>query len=154
MRGFVSNLYLRKSCYDCKFKGSYYQSDITLADFWGVERLFPDLNDDKGISLVIVHSEKGEALVGEADIVKRQVSLKDAVCENPSYFETSLLNFNRKPFFKSLDKADNISKYIEEMRSRKSFWNRLYSRCTCSGHWGRCCSSSGSVPPCGLASIN
>ena len=126
MRGFVSNLYLRKSCYDCKFKGSYYQSDITLADFWGVERLFPDLNDDKGISLVIVHSEKGEALFGEADIVKRQVSLKDAVCENPSYFETSHLNFNRKPFFKSLDKADNIGKYIEEIRSRKSFGNRLY----------------------------
>ena len=126
MRGFVSDLYLRKSCYDCKFKGSYYQSDITLADFWGVERLFPDLNDDKGVSLVIVHSEKGEALFGEADIVKRQVSLKDAVCENPSYFETSHLNFNRKPFFKSLDKADNIGKYIEEIRSRKSFGNRLY----------------------------
>lgn len=60
MYGYLSsNLYIKPSCGDCKFKGVPRLSDITLADFWGVEKKF---DDDKGTSLVLVNSEKGREL--------------------------------------------------------------------------------------------
>ena len=36
MRGFLNNLYLRESCYECSFRGVERESDFTIADFWGV----------------------------------------------------------------------------------------------------------------------
>ncbi len=56
--GFLKNLYLRPSCYECSFRGFDRVSDITLADFWGVQREYPELFDDKGTSLVLIRSDK------------------------------------------------------------------------------------------------
>lgn len=58
-QAFLNNVDLRPSCYKCAFKSLRRQSDVTLADFWGVETIFPELCDDKGVSLLLVHSEKG-----------------------------------------------------------------------------------------------
>ena len=57
---FLSDKYLRDSCYDCKFRKKYRQSDITLADFWGINNIYPEFNDEKGISLVMINSVKGQ----------------------------------------------------------------------------------------------
>lgn len=65
LRGFLNDLYLRPSCYDCRFKTIERVSDITLADFWGVEDILPILDDDKGTSLVMVHSAQGMRLLEE-----------------------------------------------------------------------------------------
>jgi len=59
-RGFMSNLYLRDSCYYCKFKNYNTFSDLTLADLWGVESVYPELdNNNQGINLILVNSDKG-----------------------------------------------------------------------------------------------
>lgn len=58
MRAFLQNISLRDSCYNCKFKKYNRLSDITLADFWGVQNLLPEIDDDKGVSLVIINSDK------------------------------------------------------------------------------------------------
>lgn len=65
LQAFLNNLCLRPSCYDCKFKQKVHKSDITLADFWGIEKINPKLNDDKGISLVLINSWKGKRLFDE-----------------------------------------------------------------------------------------
>lgn len=65
MRAFLSNLSLRPSCYTCKFKSPNRCSDITLADFWGVDEIAPSLNDGKGLSLVTVQTEKGEKYLND-----------------------------------------------------------------------------------------
>ena len=44
MRGFLHDLYLRPSCYACMAKGGRSQSDLTLGNYWSVERTCPDLN--------------------------------------------------------------------------------------------------------------
>lgn len=51
--------YCRPSCYDCKFKGYPRISDITLADFWGIESVSPSMDKNLGTSLVMVNSQKG-----------------------------------------------------------------------------------------------
>lgn len=58
-----SNLFIRPSCGNCRFKGFPRNGDITLADFWGVSK---ELDDDKGTSLVLINSHKGQELFNEA----------------------------------------------------------------------------------------
>lgn len=60
MNGFLQNLYLRPSCYECKSKTLNRLSDITIADFWGIQNIASELDDDKGTSLVLVNSNKGK----------------------------------------------------------------------------------------------
>ena len=59
---FLNNMSLRPSCYECKFTSVHRQGDITLGDFWGIGRKYPERDDDKGISLVVTNTEKGSAL--------------------------------------------------------------------------------------------
>ncbi|MBR5514736.1 MAG: Coenzyme F420 hydrogenase/dehydrogenase, beta subunit C-terminal domain [Clostridia bacterium] len=51
--------YLRQSCYNCHFRGFNNYSDITVGDYWGVESLTDEFNDDKGVSILLCHTEKG-----------------------------------------------------------------------------------------------
>lgn len=60
---FSKNLCLRPSCYSCNAKGISRNSDITLADFWAIKKFVPHLFDDKGASLIFIHSEKGKYIV-------------------------------------------------------------------------------------------
>lgn len=61
-RGWATNFYLstmfRESCYNCKYTTPYRDSDFTIADCWGVEKYYPDLNDNKGVSLIIARGDK------------------------------------------------------------------------------------------------
>lgn len=55
MKGFLNDLILRPSCYHCPSKSGKSESDITIADFWGIESLSPNMDDDKGTSLVFIN---------------------------------------------------------------------------------------------------
>lgn len=61
-RGFLTNVYLRNSCYHCRFRQYHRASDITLADYWGVDEICPEMHDNKGTSIVFTHTEKGKNL--------------------------------------------------------------------------------------------
>lgn len=58
MQAFLANLILRPSCYKCRFKKGQSGSDITIGDFWGIEQLNPSIDDDLGVSLVMIHNPK------------------------------------------------------------------------------------------------
>ena len=68
-----SNYILRPSCYNCVFANYDRLSDITLGDFWGIDRVMPDYDDNKGISLVLINSHKGKILF---DHVKEKVEYR------------------------------------------------------------------------------
>lgn len=53
---FRQDLLTRSGCFNCVFPGNY-KSDITIADFWGIEKCMPDVNTKSGVSLMIFHSE-------------------------------------------------------------------------------------------------
>ena len=59
MRGFLYGLYTRPSCYDCPAKAGRSGSDVTLCDFWGVRHVTPAIFDKKGVSLLLVNSQRG-----------------------------------------------------------------------------------------------
>lgn len=59
---FIKDVFFRPSCYKCKYKTIMHPSDITLGDFWEVDRVIPNFNDNKGVSLVLINSIKGKEL--------------------------------------------------------------------------------------------
>lgn len=63
---FYKNIILRKSCGKCHYCNLMRPSDITIADFWGWEKTDPEFNkDDKGVSLVLINTEKGRKIFNE-----------------------------------------------------------------------------------------
>jgi hypothetical protein len=102
MRGYLeANLFLRESCSDCRFKGLSRVSDITLADFWGVERLIPTIDSSHGVSLLLVNTEQGRKVLCSADnqIELIPVAFQDAVRGNPCYRESIAQNPRASEFF-------------------------------------------------------
>lgn len=83
MQVFLNNLSLRPSCYNCPAKCGRSGSDLTLGDFWGIEYIDPDIDDDKGISLILVNTAKGEMLLNNPDITVRNESFDKALEYNP-----------------------------------------------------------------------
>ena len=73
MRLFLNNLIIRPSCSDCAFNNKRSLADITIADYWGIDKQFPEFDDDKGVTLVIVNTEAGQAVFdnikNRADII-------------------------------------------------------------------------------------
>ena len=57
-RLYFRNAILRPSCHFCDFCRPERESDLTMGDFWGIEKVRPDMDDGMGTSLVILHSEK------------------------------------------------------------------------------------------------
>ncbi|MBO4843778.1 MAG: Coenzyme F420 hydrogenase/dehydrogenase, beta subunit C-terminal domain [Bacteroidales bacterium] len=100
------NNFVRPSCYDCKFKCFPQKADITLADFWGIEKLDPSMDQDKGTSMVMINSDKGAALFDtvKGDIVYKEFSQKEASVGNPAMNHSLSSAFKtRESFFADLD---------------------------------------------------
>lgn len=112
LKGFVSDYYLRESCYNCKFKGKNIQSNITLGDFWGIDNVLPEINDDKGVSVVLVHSEKGQSAINSIlnKIKLFEVSEQNALASNPAYYKSVMPNGVRHAFFRDLNKKKPVFK--------------------------------------------
>lgn len=56
---YASGNCMRESCHKCKYANYNRNSDITIGDFWGIEKYHPEVDDNKGISLLMVNSKKG-----------------------------------------------------------------------------------------------
>lgn len=113
--GFIYNLFLRPSCANCHFKGFDRIADITLGDYWGVWDQVPEFDDDKGVSLVFIHSDKGYEMWKRMidDFEVRQVERELAVINNVSMLESSKPHDNRELFFVNLaEKNQDLSKLI------------------------------------------
>lgn len=64
-QAFYSGNILRPSCFSCKYANLYRKADITMGDFWGIENVYPEMDDNKGVSLVIVNTRKGKKVFSE-----------------------------------------------------------------------------------------
>ena len=63
MQLFLRNVILRPSCHDCLFKAAERDSDLTIGDAWGVEHIAPDMDDDRGTSVILVQTECGAQMI-------------------------------------------------------------------------------------------
>lgn len=132
MNLFVKNYILRRSCSDCHFKGYNRVADITLGDFWGIWDIIPDMDDNKGTSLVLTHSDKGEKLLKSAadNLRYNQVTLAQATMMNTSLLKSSSSQPSRDKVLNEIvqngfDAKGKITEIInqEEIRASSSLQN-------------------------------
>lgn len=117
MIGFLKDIYLRPSCYECSFSNVPRIADITLADFWGVGVKYPELDDDKGTSLLLVSTKKGQRLLRNCkeQIFMQECDLEHAIKYNPCIAGSVNPNVQREQFFKDLDNVpfeELVKKYM------------------------------------------
>lgn len=81
----------RLSCASCQFKGYSRVSDLTIGDFWGIWNMHPEMDDDRGTSLVLIQSDRGAAVWKDIEdrLIAKQVTLEEASRENPAMLRTS-----------------------------------------------------------------
>lgn len=108
MRGYIGpkKYYTRQCCEHCRYKEIPRQADITLADFWGVARLNPALDEDLGTSAVLLNSSKGTGLyrVLQDRVQDCDVSFEDIAAGNQALLKSVKLADDREAFFQDLDR--------------------------------------------------
>ena len=127
MRAFLSDTILRPSCYACPTKQGKSHSDITIADFWGIDNIDPAFDDDKGCGVVFLNSAKGKELYSRINTVSKEKQFDEATCCNPAYYRSCTPHPNRKKFFNGLEKTKNLSAYIFRMQ-QPSFARRAKNK--------------------------
>ena len=111
-RQFLINLNLRSSCYECKFKFPNGKSDVTIGDAWGIQNYAPDLNDNRGTSLVIVHTDKGREFVADSKLQGRLVDFDVMPIFNPCFLTSTPPDARRQKFFDEIKENPEMSLVI------------------------------------------
>ena len=100
LKGFLRNLYLRPSCHDCPTKGFRSNSDLTIADFWAINKYIPHANDKKGSSLLFVHHVKYKNIeTNSMDLIR--LDFRSLYLGNSMIYFSSKPHKNRDAFFLS-----------------------------------------------------
>ena len=97
---FYSHIMFRPSCHNCCFANTKRVADITLGDFWGIEKHSPSFNDNRGVSLVLVNTPKGKALFENAENEFEIIRCKLEKCMQPTLVKPSSASVLRDDFWK------------------------------------------------------
>lgn len=124
MQLFLNNICLRPSCHCCRYKSMQRLSDITIGDAWGIQDYLHEMNDDKGTSLIFVHTDAGQNLL---ERIKSDLTLKSGELERflpgTSDARNSVrMNNHREKFFYLFNQSMALKKLVkltyEPMRVR------------------------------------
>ena len=123
MNCFLSNFCLRPSCYHCPTRSGKSGSDITLADLWGAELICPEIDDDKGLSLVLVKNK--DYTLGQC--YKKEIEYSKTLKYNPSIATDVVIHNKRNKFFR-LVKKNGVCKATQICTTQNKFeilWNKV-----------------------------
>lgn len=128
MQAFLKNLNLRPACFRCAFKLLESEADLTMADFWGADRLCPEEDDDAGLSLVLPRTAKGQsAWEGlSSGLWWREVAVEDALRYNRAITHSVALPALRRPYWKALRKSGFDVVATSQRYTAERLWLRLY----------------------------
>jgi coenzyme F420-reducing hydrogenase beta subunit len=105
---FSSKLVQRDACFNCQFRGIHRVADITVGDYWGVNKVFPELDEKAGVSCLIVSTEKGMTTLAEIE-------------DSCTLLETTVEDIARK----NILRVDNTVKKIPIPNNRDAFFEML-----------------------------
>lgn len=114
-RGYHTNVFCRPSCYTCKYKGFPRIADITIADYWGIERVDKNLDNNIGTSMILLNSKKGEEFFELAKYSLEFIETKfESILAGNGALTSPITpaKINREQFFKDLD--ENNFEYVTE----------------------------------------
>lgn len=113
MRGFLSDIYLRPSCYECKCKNGVNHSDLTIGDYWAARVTDQDFDDDKGVGLVLVNTSKGKEYFDRLNMTVRKSDLDKANLCNGGFNEHTHAHPKRALFFALIYQGKTIKDAVD-----------------------------------------
>lgn len=113
MQGFLFDIYLRPSCYACKCKNGVSHSDMTIADFWGINQSAPEFDDDKGVGLVLLNTKKGEEYFSRLPMDMMPSNLEKAHYYNGGFNEHTKAHPKRDQFFFLIENGKSIKVAVD-----------------------------------------
>ena len=113
MRGFLSDIYLRPSCYECKCKNGVSHSDLTIGDYWAARVTDQDFDDDKGVGLVLVNTSKGKEYFDRLNMTVRKSTLDKAHLCNGGFNEHTQAHPKRVLFFDLISQGKTIKDAVD-----------------------------------------
>lgn len=118
MKGFLNNFYLRPSCYKCPVRKLKSNADITIGDYWGYDAALAIKDDDKGISVAIISTSKGEKALKETNMIYASTNYHNILRSN-SAIEESVKGPYREYFFGHL--GQSFRGIINSLTSKRLF---------------------------------
>lgn len=112
MTAFLKDLILRPSCHSCMVKESRSMSDITIADFWGINDLKPEMFDNKGTSLILVNNHKINHCLLSLNMKLEEVPFEESIKYNVAFLKSSLPHKMRTEFWIRYNKGENLSNLV------------------------------------------
>ena len=119
--GFLRNITLKSSCYDCHFRNFTAGSDIIMGDFWGAEVELPE-DDNKGISAILVNSGKGMDIIDRCNLALTPANVETVIKYNKNLLCSAAPSPQRSSFYASADTnglEEAIRRYLEESAIQK-----------------------------------
>ena len=106
LRSFFSGINVRPSCYACRFKKQYRVTDFTIWDCFEVYQYSKELDNDKGVTKVLVHSAKAEEIMKaiEDDAYIKEVGVDKLIAGVHELTAQPKNNPRRTAFFEDLDR--------------------------------------------------
>lgn len=117
-RGYHTNVFCRPSCYTCQYKGFPRIADITIADYWGIEKINKNLDNNIGTSMILLNSKKGENFFGQVkDKIEWEYTMFESILPGNVALTKPIepAKIDRRQFFEDLDKGtfdEVVSKYF------------------------------------------
>ncbi len=140
--GFMKNINLRRSCYRCRYSNIQHSSDFSIADFWGYYKYDKSIFDNRGISLILVNTKKGDNLLNilrsnkhtlneinwkYANYVFRERTEKNYSLKKRDRFFKDVFDFG---YYKAVKKNKLIpSLYIKMIRKIIKIKKSYFSKC-------------------------
>lgn len=120
MKLFVGGYISRPSCENCAFKGYSRVSDLTLGDFWGIWDIAPEMDDDKGTSVILCHTAIGRELLERISgrLTMKPVTLEEASRQNSAMLVAAKPNERRTEALELIARGD-IGACADWFRLRK-----------------------------------
>jgi coenzyme F420-reducing hydrogenase beta subunit len=122
----------RSSCYACNYSNSQRVADLTLGDFWGVEKLHLNIDQKYGVSVVLVNSAKGTELFAKAiknNAYAYEVSFDDAARQNTNLLRSTQMPSSRMRFSEAYASGDfeNVVRLTKKLYWKEILLNRVKS---------------------------
>lgn len=111
---------LRPICYECPFKSCKSQSDITIADYWGIDKLHPEMDDDKGTSMVFINTIKGETYFDFSQVKYLETTYQESWPFN-NVVTSSKKHPKRDFFYENVDSKKDLIKFMNSISFPLSF---------------------------------
>lgn len=115
MHGFLKNLYIRPSCKSCPAKLGRSGSDLSIGDCWGIQNIMPELDDDKGINIVLINTPKGKEFYKSLSVKSYSIDYNLITKYNGGFNNLIQFHPKREQFFNKIRKGKDFIKVIENV---------------------------------------